>query len=86
MKCILCNKTSIEVKIDLFPLSPEARKMLLKQFGINPDHALTMNGVCSECLALPLVRRKKLAEIAIEGERDEFRRALIGDTLRHLEN
>lgn len=44
MKCVLCGKTSIEVKIDLFPLSSEARKMLPKQFGINPNGAF--GGVC----------------------------------------
>lgn len=82
MKCVLCGKTSIEVKINLFPLSPEARKMLLKQFGIDPDEALASHGVCRECLALPVGERKKLAEKAIKDEQDEYRRELIKDALK----
>ncbi len=58
MKCVLCGKTSIQVKIDQFRLSPEARKMLQKQFGIDPDAALASHGVCHECLALPVGERK----------------------------
>jgi hypothetical protein len=82
MKCVLCGKTSIEVKINLFPLSPEARKMLLKQFDIDPDEALASHGVCRECLALPVGERKKLAEKAIKDEQDEYRRELIKDALK----
>jgi hypothetical protein len=82
MKCVLCGKTSIEVKINLFPLSPEARKMLLKQFGIDPDEALASHGVCRKCLALPVGKRKKLAEKAIKDEQDEYRRELIKDALK----
>ena len=86
MKCVLCGKTSIEVKIDLFPLSPEARKMLLKQFGIDPDEALASHGVCRECLALPVDERKKLAEKAIKDEHEEYRRELIKDALNRNRN
>jgi hypothetical protein len=47
MKCVLCGKKStIEVKIDQFPLSERVRKMLEREFRIVPD-----NGVCNECLA-----------------------------------
>jgi hypothetical protein len=81
MRCVLCGNTSIEVKINLFPLSPEARKMLLKQFGIDPDEALVSRGLCRECLALPVVDRKKLADKAIKDEQDEYRRELIIDVL-----
>ncbi len=86
MKCVLCGRTSIEVKIDLFPLSPEARKMLQKQFGIDPDAALASHGVCRECLALPVGERRKLAEKAIKDEQDEYRRELIKDLLKKNRN
>ncbi len=86
MKCVLCGKTSIQVKIDQFPLSPEARKMLQKQFGIDPDAALASHGVCHECLALPLGERKRLAEKAITDEQDEYRRELIKDALNKNRN
>ncbi len=86
MKCVLCGRTSIEVKIDLFPLSPEARKMLQKQFGIDPDAALASHGVCRECLALSFGERRKLAEKAIKDEQDEYRRELIKDVLKKHRN
>ena len=68
MKCVLCGKTSIEIEIERFPLHPEARKMLLKQFRINPDAALASYGTCRECLALLVGERKELAEKAIKDE------------------
>jgi len=52
VKCALCGKTSVQIKIDLFPFSPEARKMLQKQFGTDADEALASQGVCRECLDL----------------------------------
>ena len=86
MKCVLCCRTSIEVKIDQFPLSPEARVMLKRKFGINPDEALANIGVCHECLALPFAERNKLAERAIKSEQDEHRRQVIQDTLKKNRN
>ncbi len=86
MKCVLCGKTSIEVKIDPFPLSLEARRMLQKQFGIDPDAALASHGVCRECLALPVGERRRLAEQAIKEEKDEYRRELIKDLLNRNGN
>ncbi len=67
----------MEAKIDLFPLSPKARNMLLRLFGIDPDEALTYHGVCRPCLLLPVDERNELAENAIKSEEDEFRHALI---------
>lgn len=58
--------TSIEVKLDQFPLSPEARNMLRRKFGVNPDEALAENEICRECLVLPLDERNRLAEKAIK--------------------
>jgi hypothetical protein len=47
MRCVACGKKSpIEAKIDQFPLSERARKMLERKLGITVD-----NGVCDECLA-----------------------------------
>jgi hypothetical protein len=80
VKCALCSKTSIDTKIRQFPLSPEARAMLRRQFGINTDEAFVQTAVCSECLALPFPERNKLAEKAIESEQDEHRRELLRDT------
>ena len=60
MKCALCGKTSIDTKIRQFPLSPEARAMLRRQFGINPDEAFVQTAVCRECLALPYAERNRL--------------------------
>jgi hypothetical protein len=79
MNCVLCDKTSIQVDIDRFPFSPEARKMLQKRFGIEPDSTLA---VCRECAALP----GNLAEKAIGRERDECRRDLIREALRNSRN
>ena len=81
MQCVLCGKTSMEAKIDLFPLSPQARSMLLRLFGIDPDEALTYHGVCRPCLLLPDDERNELAENAIKSEEDEFRRELIRKAL-----
>jgi len=86
MECLLCGKTSIETKIDQFPLSAEARKMLRKQFGIDPDAALASHGICRECLALSVAERRKLAEKAIQDEQDEYRRELIKDALEKRRN
>jgi hypothetical protein len=81
VQCVLCGKTSMEAKIDLFPLSPKARNMLLRLFGIDPDEALNYHGVCRPCLLLPVDERNDLAESAIKTEEDEFRRALIRKAL-----
>jgi len=86
MKCVLCCRTSIDIRIDQFPLSPEAREMLKRKFGINPDEALANSGVCRECLALPFTERNKLAEKAIKSELDEHRRQEIQDTLKKNRN
>lgn len=86
MKCALCGKTSIDTKIRQFPLSPEARAMLRRQFGINHDEAFVQTAVCHECLALPLAERNKLAQKAIESEQDEYRRELLRDILNQRRN
>jgi hypothetical protein len=86
MKCALCGKTSIDTKIRQFPLSPEARAMLRRQFGINPDEAFVQTAVCRECLALPFAQRNELAQKAIESEQNEYRRDLIKDTLYRSRN
>jgi hypothetical protein len=86
MKCVLCGMTSIDVKIDQFPLSPEAREMLRRKFGINPDEALAENGVCRQCLALPSNQRDKLTENAIKSAQDERRREAIKDALKKIGN
>jgi hypothetical protein len=81
MKCVLCGATSIDAKIEQFPLSPEAREMLKRQLAINSDEAFTEIGVCRECSALAPAEQKKLADKAIEDELDEHRRDLIKETL-----
>ena len=86
MKCALCGKTSIDTKIRQFPLSPEARAMLRRQFGINPDEAFVETAVCRECLALPFAERNQLAQKAIESEQNEHRRELLRDTLNKSRN
>ena len=86
VKCVLCGKTSIDAKIEQFPLSPEARQMLKRELGIDPDVALANHGVCRECLALPPTAQRKLADNAIENELDEHRRDLIRDTLNKSRN
>ena len=40
------KELAIEAKIDQFPLSERAQKMLEREFGITVD-----NGICDECLA-----------------------------------
>lgn len=79
MNCVLCGKKSIQDDVDRFPLSPEARKMLQKRFGIEPDSTLA---VCRECAALP----GNLAEKAIGRELDEYRRDLIREALKNSRN
>ena len=79
MNCALCGKTSIQAKIELFPFSTAARKILQKQFGIEADEAL---GICRGCLALP----GNLVEKALEREQDEHRRGLIKEVLRNSRN
>jgi hypothetical protein len=81
VQCVLCGKTSMEAKIDLFPLSPKVRNMLLRLLGFDPDEALTYHGVCRPCLLLSDDERNELAENAIKSEEDEFRRALIRKAL-----
>jgi hypothetical protein len=86
MKCVLCAKTSIEVDIEPFFLSPGAREMLQEQFCINPDEALANHAICRECLDLPFAERNKLAEKAIRSGRDENCRDLITDALKKSQN
>jgi hypothetical protein len=59
MKCLLCgHESTIEAKLDQFPLSERVRKMLEREFGIsNPDGRMLDKGVCRECLALPVADR-----------------------------
>ena len=71
----------MEAKIDLFPLSPKVRNMLLRHFGIDPDEALTYHGVCHECMSLPAGARQELAEATIKTEQDEYRRELVKEAL-----
>ena len=84
MKCVLCGSTPIETNIGPFPLNPEARGMLSKQSGIDPDDALASHGVCQECRALPLGEREKLTALAIVEEREEYRRELKDEYQREL--
>jgi len=86
MKCVLCGETSIDTKIEQFPLSTEAREMLKRQLAINSDEAFGKIGICHECFALPPAEQKKLAEKAIRGESDEHRRDLIKETLNKSRN
>ncbi len=79
MNCFLCGKTSIQAKIDLFPLSSAARKMLQKRFGIDPNEALA---ICRECIVLP----ENLGEKAIRCEDDEQRRDMIKYALSNGRN
>ena len=59
MRCLLCGKNStIEAKMDQFPLSERVRKMLEREFGIaDANGGMLDNGVCRECLALPTAVR-----------------------------
>jgi hypothetical protein len=85
MTCVLCGKTSI--KIERFTISPEARKMLDTRFpGMNHDEVSANNGVCGDCLALPLAERRKLADKVIRDDLDEYRRDLMKDALKKREN
>lgn len=77
MECVLCRKTSTEVAIDPLLLGTEARRMLQKQFGIEPEEVFANEAICRECLALPFGERKRLAVKAIKSGRDEQRRDLI---------
>ena len=79
MNCFLCGKTSTQVKVDLFPLSSAGRRMLQKQFGIDPNEDLA---ICRECIAFP----ENLAEKAIRCEEDEQRRDLIKFALSNSRN
>jgi hypothetical protein len=47
MTCVLCGKRLTD--IEQFPLSPNARKMLEKQLGINRKKPSASNRVCSQC-------------------------------------
>ncbi|MGB8682592.1 MAG: hypothetical protein WCD12_06890 [Candidatus Binatus sp.] len=86
MKCVLCAKTSIEVKIDPFPLSPEARDMLQELCGINPARALANHAICRECFALPFAERNKLADKANKSEQNEYPRHLSKDAVKRWMN
>jgi hypothetical protein len=85
MECVLCGKTSIDM--ERFTISPEARKRLEQQFpGMNHDEVLANNGVCCDCLALPLAERRKLADKVIRDELNEYRRDLMKGALKKREN
>jgi hypothetical protein len=71
----------MEAKVDLFPLSPKVRNMLLRHFGLDPHEALIYHGVCHECLSLPAGERQRLAEQTIKTEQDEYRRDLVKEAL-----
>ena len=86
MKCVLCGGTSREIKIDQFPLSDGAREMLKRHFGLDPEEALSIHGVCRACLNLPVAQRNKLALSTLKDERDRHRRALIADALKERGN
>jgi hypothetical protein len=86
MKCVLCGGTSREIKIDQFPLSDGAREMLKRRFGLDPEEALSIHGVCRACLNLPVAQRNKLALSTLKDERDRHRRALITDALKERGN
>ena len=86
MKCVLCGRTSREIKIDQFPLSDGAREMLKRHFGLDPDEALSINGLCRACLNLPDAQRNKLALSAFKDEQDSHRRALIMEALKERGN
>jgi hypothetical protein len=79
MNCVLCGETSIQAKIERFPFSTAARKMLQKRFGIEADEALA---ICHRCLVLP----GNLAENALEREQHEHQRDLIIEVLRNSRN
>ena len=85
MECVLCRKTSTEVAIEPLSLGTEARRMLQKQFGIDPDEVFANEAICRECLALPFGERKKMAVKAIKDGRDEQRRDLIKE-LKNRQN
>ena len=86
MKCVLCGGTSREIKIDQFPLSDGAREMLKRHFGLDPEEALSIHGVCRACLNLPVAQRNKLALSTLKDERDRHRRALIADAFKERGN
>jgi hypothetical protein len=84
MKCILCGRTSIETKIDSFPLNPEARGMRSRQSGIDADDFMASHDICPVCRALPVGERERLTALAIEEEREEYRRELNDEYRREL--
>jgi hypothetical protein len=60
--------------------------MLKRHFGLNPDEALSIHGVCRACLNLPVAQRNKLALSALKDEQDRPRRTLITDALKERGN
>jgi hypothetical protein len=62
--------------------------MFERQFpGKSPDEVLSNNGVCSECLTLPVAARKKLADKVVEEEDlDDHRRDLMRERLKKHKN
>jgi hypothetical protein len=42
--------------------------MLKQHFGLDPDEALSIHGVCRACLNLPVSQRNKLALSALKHE------------------
>jgi hypothetical protein len=82
MKCVLCCEKSADAEIEQFPLSPDAREALRKQYGLDPDEDLAGRGICAKCLALP----RELAEKAIKDEENELRRYLMKEVLNMNRN
>jgi hypothetical protein len=64
-RCVLCGRTS-----EMWFLGPENRRIFKKPFrlGTNRDEDLAYNGVCVECMALPLGERKILADRSAKHE------------------
>jgi hypothetical protein len=80
---VLCGATSIESKIDEFPLTVRARDILQLEFGVDPDDALTRHSVCRSCLNLSRVQRNALALSVLKSEEQC---ALILDALKERGN
>jgi hypothetical protein len=73
--------------IERFAISPGMRELLKNQFpAMNLDTALASYGICGDCLALPLVERRKLADKVISVELDGLRRDLLKNALEERKN
>ena len=85
MKCLLCDKESIS--LERLKITLESRTAYKKRFpGMNPDEYMAQNGVCSDCLTLPLDERRKLADTVINETLDEVRRYVLEDALKRRGN